>query len=526
MTMNISHNVQERAIGTNWSGYQLNVFDNVANGTGHTVIKAVAGSGKTTTIVEALRHVALGLTVLFVAFNKAIADELAKRAPKHVDVSTLHSYGLKIITRALGRLRIDKNRMHRLIDDMRSETFETVIRIGKELGLGTDEEIADAADLSSLRFDLIKTVSLAKGSLVGEETQIDAIVDGFDIEFPKRSPFQGAILPEHAQVALRAAFIRDVLALLVRCADVSDGTLDFDDMIWLPVVLDLPQKQFDRVFVDETQDLNPCQIEITMRAVKPGGRIIAVGDPRQAIYRFRGADSAAVENVVKRLDAKILPLSVCYRCCKSVIEKAKEIVPEIEWSPEAEDGKVEDTTMREMEMGVRPGDFVLSRTNAPLVSLCLRFLKEGRPATIQGRDIGASLAKFVEKSAASDVKGLRDYVEEWRDVECARLAKKRVDTQATEDRAECILALSDGALSVAEVISRIEKLFADTDDSKRIVLSSTHKAKGMERDTVWMLESTYRRRPEIEEDNLYYVAVTRARKALYLVHGDTNKRNQ
>jgi len=509
-----------------WSQYQLAVFENVATGTGHTVIKAVAGSGKTTTIVEALRHVALGLTVLFVAFNKAIADELAKRAPKHVDVSTLHSYGLKIITRALGRLRIDKNRMHRLIDDMRSETFETVIRIGKELGLGTDEEITEAADLSSLRFDLIKTVSLAKGSLAGEETQIDAIIDGFDIEFPKRSPFQGVILPEHAQTALRAAFVQDVLALLVRCADVSDGTLDFDDMIWLPVVLDLSQKQFDRVFVDETQDLNPCQIELTMRAVKSHGRIIAVGDPRQAIYRFRGADSQAVENVVKRLDAKILPLSVCYRCCRSVIEEAKRIVPEIEWAPGAEEGKVEDATMKEMVKGVRPGDFVLSRINAPLISLCMRFLKEGRPATIQGRDIGASLAAFVKKSAARDVEALRDYVEQWRDVECARLSKKRVDTQATEDRAECILALSDGATSVADVISRIENLFADTDDSKRIVLSSTHKAKGMERDTVWMLVGTYGRRPGIEEQNLIYVAQTRARKALYLVHGDTGEANR
>lgn len=236
-------NTQSSVTVTKWSEYQLAVFENVATGTGHTVIKAVAGSGKTTTIVEAMKFVAVGLTVLFVAFNKAIADELAKRAPKHVDVSTLHSYGLKIITRALGRLRIDKNRMHRLIDEMQSKTYETVMRIGKDLGLGTDEEIVNSADLSSLRFDLIKTVSLAKGSLAGEESQIDAIIDGFDIEFPKRSPFQSAILPEKAHEALRSAFIQDVIALLIRCSDVSDGTLDFDDMIWLPVILDLPQKK-------------------------------------------------------------------------------------------------------------------------------------------------------------------------------------------------------------------------------------------------------------------------------------------
>src|SRR6185369_6940352 len=140
------------------------------------------------------------------------------------------------------------------------------------------------------------------------------------------------------------------------------------------------------------------------------------------------------------------------------------------------EGSVEEATILEMKAQVKPGEFILSRTNAPLVSLCLSFLKEGRAATIQGRDIGASLAAFVKKSAAKDVATLRSYVEEWRDIECKRLAEKRRDTQAVEDRAECILAISEGANTVFEVIGRIESLFADKDDSNRILLSSTHKA--------------------------------------------------
>lgn len=506
-----------------WSKYQLAVFEDVRSGKGHTVIKAVAGSGKTTTIIEALKYIAIGLTVLFTAFNKDIIEELAKRAPKNITVSGLHSYGLRTITAAFGRLRIDGNRMHRLIDELSSKTFEMVLKIGRELGLKSEEEVLDAADLSSLRFDLIKTVSLSKGALAGDEEQIEKILDDFGIGFPSQSPFQGTILPKDAQDAIRAAFIKDVLALLLRCTDVSDGAIDFDDMIWLPVVLNLRQKRFDRVFVDETQDLNPCQIELVLRAVKANGRIVAVGDPRQAIYRFRGADSAAVENVVKRLDAKILPLSVSYRCARSIVKAAKEIVPEIEWAEDAEEGSVEDATVKEMKKSVKPGDFILSRMNAPLVSLCMAFLKEGRPATIQGRDIGASLIAFVNKSAASSVEALRSYVEEWRDIECKRLSEKRRDTQNVEDRAECILALSDGAKTVSDVVVAIERLFVDKTDEDRIVLSSTHKAKGKERDTVWMLAGTYRLRPEIEEDNIYYVAVTRARKRLVMVRGDVSK---
>lgn len=507
---------------TKWSKYQEAVFADVAsNNTHHTVVKAVAGSGKTTTIVEAMKFIPSGLTTLFVAFNKSIAEELKKRAPRGVEVSTLHSYGLKTITATLGRLRIENNRVHRILDEIALDLPKVIVAIGAELGMSSEEAEEEA---EPFRYDLVKTVSLCKGALAGDEERIDEIIDSFGIEYPTRSPFQGVILEEHLQTKLREAFVRDTLEVLTRCGDTSDGMIDFDDMIWLPVVLDLRQRKFDRVFVDETQDLNPCQIELTMRAIKSNGRICAVGDPRQAIYRFRGADSAAVENVVKRLDAKILPLSVCYRCCKSVIEKAKEIVPEIEWAPNAVDGAVEDATISEMKAQVKPGEFILSRTNAPLVSLCLSFLKEGRPATIQGRDIGASLSAFVKKSAAKDVAALRSYVEEWRDTECKRLAAKRRDTQAIEDRAECILAISEGANTVLEVANRIESLFADKDDSTRILLSSTHKAKGMERDTVWLLSSTYMRRPDIEEANIFYVGITRAAKRLVMVHGDSTSR--
>src|SRR5208337_3962261 len=121
-----------------------------------------------------------------------------------------------------------------------------------------------------------------------------------------------------------------------------------------------------------------------------------------------------------------------------------------------------------------------SRTNAPLVSLCMSFLADGRKAAIQGRDIGASLAVLVKKSKAKSVEALRTHIETWCDKECTRLAAKQRDTQSTADKS-------------------------------RIVLSTTHKAKGLERDRVWMLSSTYMKRPGVEEKNLAYVAMTRAR---------------
>ena len=469
-----------------WSSYQLAIFHNIEEGRGHTVVRARAGSGKTSTIVEALRHVPAGKSCLLVAFNKSIATELGSRAPQGCEVATLHSYGLRAVQKAFGKQRVDGKKV------------ETMARAK----YGSDSESWE------IRRALVKIVSLAKGTLADTVEALDSMADAFgiDLDMTERE---------------RAGFLRDCLDVLTDCKRLT-GTVDFDDMIWLPVVHHLKLWQYDRVFVDETQDLNACQIELALRAVKGTGRICAVGDDRQAIYAFRGADSNALGNVVERLSAKVMPLSVTYRCARAIVAEAKTLVSDFEWAPDCAEGEVSGCEWADMVKDAGPGDFILSRTNAPLIGLCLGFLREGRRANIQGRDVGASLTAFVKKSGCLSVDAFRAHVEAWSEAECARLAKKDRDTQATEDRADCLLALSEGAQSTAEVLARIEALFSDTSEGAKIVLSTTHKAKGLERDRVFLIADTYRKRPGIEEDNLYYVAVTRARKTLRLVAGKRN----
>ena len=81
------------------------------------------------------------------------------------------------------------------------------------------------------------------------------------------------------------------------------------------------------------------------------------------------------------------------------------------------------------------------------------------------------------------------------------------------------MVLMEGVRDTAAVIERITRLFDDGKDVDRITLSTTHKAKGMERDRVWMLRDTFwgAGKGNIEEDNLLYVATTRAKHALYYV---------
>jgi hypothetical protein len=236
-----------------------------------------------------------------------------------------------------------------------------------------------------------------------------------------------------------------------------------------------------------------------------------------SIYQFRGADSEAIPNFIDKLKAKTLPLSVTYRCPIKVVDLAKEIVPDIEAAENAKDGVVEEVPAEQFLKLVRPGDFVLSRTNAPLIKHCMALLKAGVPANIQGRDVGANLQYFIKKSKSKTIVQFTEYVNAWREQEVKRLLAEKKDPIATIDKAECLLNLCEGTLTIKDLKETIEKLFNDVNDTAKVIFSTTHKAKGLERDRVFVLTNTYRKGAGGEEDNLWYVAVTRSKSELYLV---------
>jgi DNA helicase-2/ATP-dependent DNA helicase PcrA len=499
-----------------WSAPQRVVFEDAARGSGHTVVRARAGSGKTTTIVEALRHMPKWCKALFVAFNKDIAKELGRRVPSGVEAKTTHSYGRRQCAWHYGRdTRIDKNR---------TSNFARVI-------------VGGSSDVADVRKALDKAVSLCKGALAKTVDDVDAVCDAFGIDVAEewgisREQFIDDVLrilawsrDPFTQGAMKSAREPNVWVIVKH----KTATIDFDDMVWLPVINKLRVWQFDRVVVDETQDLNAAQIALVLAACKPGGRILAVGDDRQGIYCFRGADSKALDNVIAGLKAKVLPLSITYRCARSIVAVANTVVPDLEAAPGAIDGVVREAREADLLRDAGPGDFVLSRTNAPLVPVCLALLSAGKRAMIQGKDIGAQLAIFVKKSKCKTIEALRDYVEAWRDREVARMLEKdeSADTTLIEDKAATILALAEHCDSVEALLAEFESLFSNADPASKVVLSTTHKAKGLERDRVWALADTYMRQgrkgqpPSKEEENLWYVAVTRAKRELVLVRGLT-----
>lgn len=467
-----------------WSPYQRAIFDDVATGAGHSVVVARAGSGKSTTIVKSFDHVPRGARTLMAAFNSSIASELRAKAPRGVEVKTLHGYGFGALKSAFGSR----------LDERKTPNMVRAKLEGTKLGA------------SVVRRQVERAISLAKAVNAKSGGEIDWMLDRAGVD----------VAPQH-----RADVIKTALWALDE-GQKDPRSIDFDDMFWLPVVLGLRVPQFDRIFVDETQDFSRTMVELALMACAPGGRICAVGDDRQAIYGFRGADERAIPGLITKLGAKRLLLSVSYRCARAIVELAQEVVNDIEAAPGAQDGLVESATKAQLLADARPGDFVLSRKNAPLIRLFFRFVAKGVPVKVAGKDVGARITDLVRRSRAEDVDTLTRRVGEWRHRELARLAAQDPpgESDNVDDMAECITILSEGAGSIVEVEARINDVFADVaDDKDRLILSSTHKAKGLERNRVWMLDETYRNKPSVEEENLWYVAVTRAKRELYLVSG-------
>jgi DNA helicase IV len=317
---------------------------------------------------------------------------------------------------------------------------------------------------------------------------------------------------------------------LLRMSVASLDAIDFDDQLYLTYVLKLVPPTYDFIFVDEAQDLSAIQRALLQRSLSNSetGRIVFVGDSKQSLYGFRGADSESIDKIVKEFRCTTFPLSISYRCPKSVVALAKKYVPYIESHEAAPDGIV-GRLLNWNASTFNPTDYILCRYNAPLVKLVMRLISAGVPAVILGKSFGKNLISIVRKLdwRQKDMTFLRDQVAQWRKNECEKLLCRDPDADCgfIYDKEECIVNLIAmwEATTVEEFIRLIDGMFSDK--SSLITLSSVHKVKGLESDRVFIIDTEPRTPKNRDlkpwmiqaERNIRYVAITRARKELYFL---------
>ena len=471
---------------SNPSDYQEKIFSWIRSGRGSAIVKAVAGSGKTTTIIQGVRHIP-GVNVT------------------DVRAGTFHSVGYSAILRYLGKpaemMKPDSGKVKRLIRE----------------------------NLGDVEYDLYgdyvaRLVGLAKGAGIG------ALVPDIEDAWYGLIQHHDLFLDSQEATEERAVQLaRDFLRRSNLAA--KEGTIDFDDQLYLPLLWKLRLWQNDWVIVDEAQDTNPVRRALARLALRPGGRLIAVGDPRQAIYGFTGASHDALDLIQREFNCIELPLTVSYRCPRSVGAKAQELVPYFEVAPGAREGSVASLPLREAVKRLTAHDVILCRNMAPLVNCAFGLISRDIGCTVLGKELGNGLINLIKKMKAKGLDALLIKLEEYREREVAKFQGRGEENkaEAANDRIECINTvinnLDERARTIPALIARLEALFSD--NGGVLTLSTQHKSKGREWQRVAILRpdlnpSKWARQDwqALQEENLMYVAWTRSTDELIFLTDD------
>lgn len=496
-----------------WSAQQQEIFNwfenpgaHIPGKSQHLTVTARAGCGKTTTLMEGVLR-APESNILICAFSKIIQNELQSRIPKNrcgIRAQTLHSLGFSLIRKFRDRISVD-------FSSARADAITEAV---------TGVRVPDAIKKTITKLHT-KAREIAPHARHPEE--IEEIAYNFDCLPDEEWAASGFPLEYVLDKALEA---------MEWAANISNGAvIDGSDMIYLPVRNHWLRPMFDLVVVDEAQDMTTAQLEIAQGVLKPNGRICVVGDDRQAIFGFRGADSDSLERLTKELNSQQLGLTVTYRCGRSIVEWAQRLVPDFEAGPNNPAGELLNVNTASVVELAGPGDFILSRMNAPLVGVALQLLKAGKRARVAGKDISKGLLSLIRKLRARSVPHFIEKVGTWKDREVLRHQKAlEVATggkkmaienkiEAVIDQAEMLINLAEGAKNVQEITTRVERLFEDDGLGMAgvITCSSVHKAKGLEAKRVFIYTETLRNYNK-EEQNIEYVAITRAKETLFLAH--------
>lgn len=491
------------------SEYQKIIFEFITKGSGNAVINAKAGSGKTTTLVEAMKLLPVKEKALFVAFNKAIANELETRVKdlKNVSVKTYHSLGYAIFRENYGN---------------RSEIQEykyTAYINRNIMNLSPNCESLGRKNFKLYKQNLKQLVDFVRYNLAQSPEEVAELCVKYGIE----------IVFDECEVVPK----------ILDWGKSNIESIDYTDMVWICVENQLETRKikFDYIFIDEAQDSSIMQQALIKKCFKRGTRFVAIGDEYQCINSFAGADSEAFNKFKKEANTTLLKLPISYRCPIKVIEYVREATGvDMEIAPNAIEGDI--------KYDVSPyaptsGDMVLCRNTAHLVKLYMKYVKINKKAYLKGRSIAESFKTYIENTDKErlSVDMIEDGVfprlyERLFDTIVMMMERDGLDfedainTRVIMDMIDTIKALeslAEGIVWTKDLLKKIDVIFTD-DEEDGVCLSTIHKAKGLEADNVFILCDSLMpskfatKKWEIEsEQNLIYVALTRPKKCLHYI---------
>lgn len=472
------------------------------------IVNALAGTGKTTTLTM-LAKALPPEPALALAFNKKIKEELEKRFPSNFTVMTMNGLGHRAWS-----FTINKKQM-----------------------------LLDANKIGRLTTAALKPFPESKGEWAAIRTLVVMAMQRGLV--PSQFQHAKSLLPDTPQTWEQIDYELDLnltgderkLARQILIESIEEGMkgcISYDDQIYLPVVFSGAFPRFPVVLVDEAQDLSPLNHAMLKKV--SAGKLIVVGDPRQAIYAFRGADHNSMTSLkaLKREWIE-LPLNTTFRCPQSVVERQHSHAPQYRAASSNPKGEVlsfvgEPWGLEKIKPYAKADLAILCRNNAPLLSMAFKLLRQGVGVNMMGRDIGRGLSALCKKLAPDQTistDAFRKVLDEWFETEKSK-AEANEDASKIDsvtDKYECIVTVAENRKprTVRELMSELDNLFAK--DAGLVTLATGHKAKGLEWDTVlhldpWRIPSKWAKKPDeiMQERNLQYVLETRTKHTLILAN--------
>jgi len=452
------------------------------------MIVARAGGAKTTTL-RLIAEVLPSKTIRTLAFNKKIAEEMQKKMPLNVKSTTLNSAGHGAVSRLLGgkRIILDDNKLMRLFKEI---TKALPIQESEELWDDYSDVIDCCKHAKNVGYLPINIHPAAK-PLMNDPL---SFFDSFDIELSQ----------------LQQWCVSEIIVRSFR--EAISGTIDYSDQLYIPVLMPVSFDPYDVTMIDEAQDLSPIN-HAMLKKMLGRGRLIAVGDPCQAIYGFRGADEESMEKLKVMFKMEVLNLTVCFRSAKSIVTNARWRAPDMAYVDSAPEGIVSHLDKWDFNI-LQPRDAIICRNNAPLFSLALSMLREGLYPEILGGQTMKNLLAIMKKLGPQNmpVDEAMQALEKWRETK----AKKYKSSSRADDIFDCLSVFFDEASTLGEAMNKLSLVL---EQSGQIFLMTGHKSKGLEFDRVFFLDR-FLLRKEGQDLNIRYVIETRAKRELYYVKSD------
>ena len=545
---------------------QRAIYDFIEHGKGNGIIDAVAGAGKTTTLMACMVHTPNINDVIFCAFNRSIRDEIHKRLhrnKKDVRVCTIHSLGFQLL-RTNGKYKLDDNKFSKIIKDpefINSIEYELDKILSFHSCPSIKELRSNSSNMSKEFFDGRKLMSVIVSRLLDINLKYRSTLTGSSMEeYEKLDNHFNFFAPPHNNKKNKLSdelwsvsypneficYINAHQALITRGNEfaLSKGIIDFTDQLYLPYIYNLTSKnKYGFVFVDECQDLSPAQLYVVKQYLRSDGRLLAVGDPYQAIYGFAGADCGSFQRIQDTFGCTSLGLTDCFRCPQTVIQLAQTIRPDIKGF-KTEPGSVITILNDKAEEYINSGDLVICRFRDPLLKLSMSLVNRNLKVKIHPDELDLFIGDYKKNFKLNELKeiltedtvedffelilqkGIRRIQRENKDVDPS--LKEQIiinETGFLQETLEFLkLKFFDWQLNTIESILKRLKNMLSCPDNDAIKISTIHRAKGLENKRVFILK--YDSLPflgrctqeweRIQEHNLHYVAVTRAKENLFL----------